>query len=98
MRKCSRQIIAASIIISLITGCGNSTTELDKVNLNKSEPQRIEIVDLTDAWDTILNNSTNAFIGGHPIDETFLGMVTADYGNDVIEEIASYANFETPEI
>ena len=98
MRKCSRQIIAASIIISLITGCGNSTTELDKVNLTKSEPQRIEIVDLTDAWDTILNNSTNAFIGGHPIDETFLGMVTADYGNDVIEEIASYANFETPEI
>ena len=98
MRKCSRQIIVASIIISLITGCGNSTTELDKVNLNKSEPQRIEIVDLTDAWDTILNNSTNAFIGGHPIDETFLGMVTADYGNDVIEEIASYANFETPEI
>lgn len=82
----------------MITGCGNSTTELDKVNLNKSEPQRIEIVDLTDAWDTILNNSTNAFIGGHPIDETFLGMVTADYGNDVIEEIASYANFETPEI
>lgn len=98
MRKCSRQIIAASIIISLITGCGNSTTELDKVNLTKSEPERIEIVDLTDAWDTILNNSTNAFIGGHPIDETFLGMVTADYGNDVIEEIASYANFETPEI
>ena len=98
MRKCSRQIIAASIIISLITGCGNSTTELDKVNLTKSEPKRIEIVDLTDAWDTILNNSTNAFIGGHPIDETFLGMVTADYGNDVIEEIASYANFETPEI
>ena len=98
MRKCSRQIIAASIIISLITGCGNSTTELDKVNLTKSEPERIEIVDLTDAWDTILNNSTHAFIGGHPIDETFLGMVTADYGNDVIEEIASYANFETPEI
>ena len=98
MRKCSRQIIAASIIISLITGCGNSTTELDKVNLTKSEPERIEIVDLTDAWDTVLNNSTNAFIGGHPIDETFLGMVTADYGNDVIEEIASYANFETPEI
>ena len=82
----------------MITGCGNSTTELDKVNLTKSEPERIEIVDLTDAWDTILNNSTNAFIGGHPIDETFLGMVTADYGNDVIEEIASYANFETPEI
>ena len=82
----------------MITGCGNSTTELDKVNLTKSEPKRIEIVDLTDAWDTILNNSTNAFIGGHPIDETFLGMVTADYGNDVIEEIASYANFETPEI
>ena len=76
------------VFISLLTGCGNRITEVDTVNLEASEPEKIEIVDLTDAWDTILNNSTLEFIGGHPI----------DYGEEVIEEIASYANFQTPEI
>lgn len=98
MKKCSKHIIGACVIISLLTGCGSSTTEVAKINLGKTQPQKIEIVDLTDAWDTILNNSTREFIGGHPVDESFLGMVTADYGNDTIEEIASYANFDTPEI
>ncbi len=86
------------VSVSLLQGCGIKTTEVETVNLEASEPQKIEIVDLTDAWDTILNNSTIEFIGGHPIDESFLGMVTSKYGDDVIEEIASYANFETPEI
>lgn len=86
------------VFISLLTGCGNRITEVDTVNLEASEPEKIEIVDLTDAWDTILNNSTLEFIGGHPIDESFLNMITIDYGEEVIEEIASYANFQTPEI
>lgn len=84
----------------LLTSCG---TELsygtnDQAIEEKSEPQQIEIKDLTDAWDTILNKSTKAFIGGHPIDEGFLANITGIYGDHVIEEIASYANFETPEI
>ena len=98
MRKCKFYIAGVCVIISLLTGCGTKTTEVDTVNLEASEPQLIEIVDLTDAWDTILNNSTIEFIGGHPIDESFLAMVTSEYGDDVIEEIASYAHFDTPEI
>ncbi|MBR1622426.1 MAG: CapA family protein, partial [Pseudobutyrivibrio sp.] len=98
MRKCNFYVAWVCIIISLLTGCGRHNIELDTVNLEAEEPQKIEIVDLTDAWDTILNNSTLAFIGGHPIDESFLAMVTSEYGDEVIEEIASYANFETPEI
>ena len=82
----------------LLEGCAEITTKIDNVKLEENEPQRVEIVDLSDAWNTILNNSTHEFIGGHPIDESFLSMVTATYGDDVIEEIASYANFETPEI
>lgn len=98
MKKCSIHLLGVCVIISLFTSCGKSTTELDTVKLTKDEPQKIEIVDLSDAWDTILNSSTIEFIGGHPIDESFLGMVTADYGEDVIEEIASYANYDTADI
>lgn len=98
MKKCNYLVLVIIYVITLLTGCGKITTEVNPVNFEKSEPQKIEIVDLSDAWDTILNNSTNEFIGGHPVDESFLGMVTADYGNDIIEEIASYANFDTPEI
>ena len=98
MKKCNFYVAGFCIIFSLLTGCGRHNIELDTVNLEADEPQKIEIVDLTDAWDTILSNSTLAFIGGHPIDESFLAMVTSQYGDAVIEEIASYANFQTPEI
>lgn len=98
MRKCKFYFAGVCVCLSLLAGCGRITTQVDSVNLEANEPQLIEIVDLTDAWDTILNNSTNQFIGGHPIDESFLSMVTSQYGDDVVEEIAAYANFETPEI
>ncbi len=98
MKKCRVCLATFTVVISLLTGCGTTDTQITTVNLEESVPQRIEIVDLSDAWDTILNNSTLQFIGGHPIDESFLGMVTSEYGDDVIQEIASYANFETPEI
>lgn len=98
MKKCNFCIAIVTVVISLLTGCGHKTIEVDTVNLEANEPEIIEIADLTDAWDTILNNSTIEFIGGHPIDESFLAMITSEYGEDVIEEIASYANFQTPEI
>lgn len=98
MRKCRFYIAGVCVCLSLLEGCGKITTEVDNVNLEASTPQRIEIVDLDDAWDTILNNSTHEFIGGHPIDESFLSMVTSTYGDEVIEQIASYANFTSPEI
>lgn len=98
MKKCSFNATAFLVIISLLTGCGLKSQEIEKVNMEAEAPQLIEITDLSDAWDVIMNNATNEFIGGHPIDESFLGMVTAQYGEDVIEQIASYANFTTPEI
>ena len=98
MGKCKFLIVGVCTSFMLLEGCTEITTKIDNVKLEENEPQRVEIVDLSDAWNTILNNSTHEFIGGHPIDESFLSMVTATYGDDVIEEIASYANFETPEI
>ena len=98
MKRCNICFFGFSMIFSLLVGCGKSTTEVSNINLEEDVPQRIEIVDLSDAWDTILNNSTLNFIGGHPIDESFLAMVTANYGDEVIEEIASYANFDSPEV
>ncbi len=80
-------------------GCGSRTVISGEThNLEENTPQKLEIADLSDAWDTILNNSTKEFIGGHPIDENFLSLVTAEYGDLVVQEIASYANFQTPEI
>ena len=99
MRKCSYGLAIIIVFTSLLVGCGIKETNVETLlKLNESQPQKIKIADLSDAWDTILNNSTKEFIGGHPIDETFLSMVTYEYGDDVVQEIASYANFETPEI
>lgn len=99
MRKCSYGLAIIIVFTLLLVGCGTKETYVEtKTALEERQPQKIQITDLSDAWDTILNNSTKEFIGGHPIDETFLSMVTSDYGEEVIQEIASYANFDTPEI
>ncbi len=82
----------------IFSGCGKVDTSGETHNLQENKPQKLYIADLADAWDTILNNSTKAFIGGHPIDENFLSMIGAKYGDNVIEEIASYANYDTPDI
>lgn len=99
MRKSSRLLLTVVLLLDLfLTGCMNETTGGVGGTAQESEPQQIEIKDLSDAWNTILNGSTKEFIGGHPIDEGFLAMVTGIYGDEAIEEIASYANFTTPEI
>lgn len=102
MKTNYRLLCCGFIIILLLCGCSIEKTEspVEETALEEEtvEPEIIEIKDLSDAWDTILNGSTKAFIGGHPIDEAFLASVTATYGDEAVEEIASYANFETPEI
>lgn len=99
MRKCSYGLAIIIVFTLLLVGCGIKETNVETyAKYKEGQPQKIKIADLSDAWDTILNNSTKAFIGGHPIDETFLSMVTNEYGDKTIQEIASYANFETPDI
>ncbi len=82
----------------LLVGCGRSFAATYNNSNNEKLPQKIEIKDLEDAWENILNSSTKNFIGSHPIDESFLSMVTAEYGDETIQEIASFANYETPDI
>lgn len=98
MRRCSLYIALLIVPVLAFSGCGQSKISGETHNLQENAPQKLEIADLGDAWETILNNSTKEFIGGHPIDENFLSMITAEYGDLTIQEIASYANFETPEI
>ena len=98
MRKCNLGLALVLTCSVLLSGCGAKEGIVSSFNLKESQPKKLQIADLGDAWDTILNNSTKEFIGGHPIDESFLALVTSEYGDSVIEKIASYANFETPDI
>ncbi|MCR4693699.1 MAG: CapA family protein [Pseudobutyrivibrio sp.] len=100
MRKKASRFSLALICVACLafTGCLGQTEGTNTNVEEKKEPEKIKIKDLSQAWDAILNKSTKEFIGGHPIDEAFLSFVTAKYGNSVIEEIASYAYFDTPEI
>ena len=82
MRKCSYGLAIIIVFTLLLVGCGIKETNVETyAKYKEGQPQKIKIADLSDAWDTILNNSTKAFIGGHPIDETFLSMVTNEYGD-----------------
>ncbi len=70
----------------------------DAAEAGEKTPELLSIENLSDAYSAILEKSTSEFIGGHPVDEGFLSYVTGLYGTSLIEEIASYACFDTPEI
>jgi len=91
-------VISILVVGLLAVGCTSNEISKDEVVDTQPQVELLEIADLSDAWDTVLNNSTNAFIGGHPIDEGFLSYVTGTYGDEVMQEIASYAHFESPDI
>ncbi len=76
-----------SAIISQITDSVES-------NSVEAEVPKLDISNIDDAYDAILNNSTKAFIGSHPIDESFLGWFVAIYGVDALEGIATCAATE----
>ena len=69
--------------------------ETDKV---QAEKQLLDISSIDEAYDAILNKSTNNFIGSHPIDEGFLGWFVSKYGVPALEGIAAYAELEDAEI
>lgn len=50
------------------------------------EPE--QLVDLTDAFDVILNGATKEFIAGYAVDETFLMWLAGQYGDDAVMRVA----------
>lgn len=71
---------------------------LHETNKVQAEKQLLDISNIDEAYDAILNKSTNNFIGGHPIDDTFLGWFTSKYGVSALEGIAAYAQLEDANI
>ena len=61
---------------------------------------RNPVDDLDEAFDIILTQCTGEFIGNHPIDETFLLWMYAEYGEQLIEEIATAVKneYEDPSV
>ena len=70
-------------------------SEASKVQADKP---LLDISDIDEAYDAILNKSTNNFIGNHPIDEGFLGWFTGIYGVEAVENIAAHAELENADI
>lgn len=62
-------------------------TEVSEIT--SAEPrERNMIRDMEDAYGMILDHCSKDFIGGHPIDEAFLGWIQAVYGETAIERLA----------
>lgn len=61
---------------------------------------RNPVDDLDEAFEIILNQCTGEFIGNHPIDDTFLAWMYAEYGEQMIEEIATAVKneYEDPSV
>ncbi len=90
--KKNKALCLGLVVAFMFCGCGV------KVQPMRQEPVRLDIVDVSDAWNVILNSCTSEFIGGHPIDEGFLAWVTNVYGEAAIVDIASYSPFDKPEV
>lgn len=54
----------------------------------EEEIQKEQILDMDDAYQTILEQCTGEFIGYHLVDETFLTWISAEYGNACISDLA----------
>ncbi len=69
-----------------------------ETNKVQAEKQLLDISNVDEAYDAILNKSTKAFIGNHPIDEEFLSWFTGNYGVEAIENIAAYAELDKADV
>lgn len=65
----------------------NTDTEEEPAIAQMTETMT-RMTDLTEAFDVILRGATKEFIAGYVIDETFLIWLDAQYGDDVILELA----------
>lgn len=66
-------------------------TEASLMKNENAEPVKKEpIADLEDAYELVLNNCSRSFIGGHVIDESFMGWMHANYGEDTVLALANH--------
>lgn len=64
---------------------GQVTQEEPKTKQRKTKP----VTDLGDTFDVILKGAAKEFIAGYPIDETFLLWLNAQYGDEMIADLAT---------
>lgn len=63
------------------------------------QPEKADpIADLEDAYGMILNYCSKAFIGGYPIDESFLGWIQANYGEAVVMDLAEHVQKDEQDV
>lgn len=84
------------IVCCLLSSCVNKT-EVTKEEKKKSVP-RIDIANVDEAFQSILESSTAEFIGNYAVDDSFLGWFVNQYGEEKLQEIASYALSKEPNI
>lgn len=62
--------------------------ETEQLQVAEQLRMKTSIRDMAEAYDTILDHCTREFIGGYPVDESFLGWIQAAYGETVVERLA----------
>lgn len=63
------------------------------------QPEKADaIADMEDAYGMILNYCSKAFIGGYPIDESFLGWIQANYGETVVMDLAEHVQKDQQDV
>ena len=72
--------------------------KLNETSKVQADKPLLDISNIDEAYDAILNKSTNNFIGSHPIDESFLGWFTGNYSVEAVENIAAYAELDNADI
>lgn len=90
-------LIVCSLLV-LMGGCAGTkdTAAKESVKPKVTADKQIDSVD--NAVDVILDSATARFIGYHPVDENFLFRISNEYGGKLLCDVASYSDFEDPEI
>ncbi len=93
------KVLALLLLVSFaFTGCTSTGVESETYYGTEAEVQKVQIANIDEAYDVILSSSTREFIGGYPIDESFLSFVGSTYGSDAVTTIAEAGNYSDPKI
>ena len=66
----------------------NFGMNVDAENISAGDVNYPEIVDMTDAYQLILSQGSKEVFEGYPVDENFLMWIDANYGDEVVLDIA----------